>query len=593
MPIYIPNTFDSVGEAVVDGAGGGFILDLFPTDIQAAHSLRKVRSSYTGPCIQVRRDSDNALQDIGFDSATNYVDTAAIASFCTGTTGYVYIIYDQSGNSRHGVAAGASWEGLIYQSGAVITRNGFPAFARTSGNGTRYVFNSYATLPTNTVYSIFTAHSWNSTGAIMALYGNNSDNLWLANNGAIIAGIGSITGTYFGFNGAYVGNNLSRDDIYEVLLSNKSVILTAIGLIGTWMTQNQGLGLGYGSSGNNSYGYWQESLIWSQNLTNDRVTIENNMNEAWQSFIPYTYEMQEFDSAGTWTKPANCLLAEVVIIGAGGGGASGSKQPAGSASQGGSAGGSGSVVYATISGASLGATETITIGVAGNGGASVSSNSTNGTSGGGGGTTSFGSHVRLAGATGAAYNIQGNAKGQWDALTLPSGCPGFTPGQMGRSSTVSGSGTPSAGGVQTSYSQDVMGLSPGGGSITSGGSIGVGGNGTRNYNRNGTLNTAANRANASTGLKSDNGVSNYCDNVSVGPIMWGAQNLGTMHYGASGAGGSASVGNVNGGEAGNSGDYGAGGAGGGACQNGGTHVSGAGAAGGRACVKVLAVCYPS
>jgi hypothetical protein len=121
----------------------------------------------------------------------------------------------------------------------------------------------------------------------------------------------------------------------------------------------------------------------------------------------------------------------------------------------------------------------------------------------------------------------------------------------------------------------------------------VGGNGTRNYNRNGTLNTAANRANASTGLKSDNGVSNYCDNVSVGPIMWGAQNLGTMHYGASGAGGSASVGNVNGGEAGNSGDYGAGGAGGGACQNGGTHVSGAGAAGGRACVKVLAVCYPS
>ena len=33
-----------------------------------AYSLRKVISSYSGPAIRVRRSSDNAEQDISFDS---------------------------------------------------------------------------------------------------------------------------------------------------------------------------------------------------------------------------------------------------------------------------------------------------------------------------------------------------------------------------------------------------------------------------------------------------------------------------------------------------------------------------------------------
>ena len=38
------------------------------TDVKVAYSLRKIRSGHTGYCIRVRRDSDNAVMDIGFSN---------------------------------------------------------------------------------------------------------------------------------------------------------------------------------------------------------------------------------------------------------------------------------------------------------------------------------------------------------------------------------------------------------------------------------------------------------------------------------------------------------------------------------------------
>ena len=49
----------------------------------AAYSLRKVRSAYTGSAIKVRRSSDDALQDIGFD-ANGDLDTTALLDFVGG-----------------------------------------------------------------------------------------------------------------------------------------------------------------------------------------------------------------------------------------------------------------------------------------------------------------------------------------------------------------------------------------------------------------------------------------------------------------------------------------------------------------------------
>ena len=50
------------------------------TGAAAAYSLRKVRTAYTGSAIKVRRSSDNALQDIGFD-ANGDLDSTSLTTF--------------------------------------------------------------------------------------------------------------------------------------------------------------------------------------------------------------------------------------------------------------------------------------------------------------------------------------------------------------------------------------------------------------------------------------------------------------------------------------------------------------------------------
>jgi len=69
------------------------------TSAKVAYGLRKLRSAYTGYAFRVQRDSDNAWQDIGFDSNGN-IDIVALQNFVgTTATGYVTIWYDQTGNS--------------------------------------------------------------------------------------------------------------------------------------------------------------------------------------------------------------------------------------------------------------------------------------------------------------------------------------------------------------------------------------------------------------------------------------------------------------------------------------------------------------
>jgi hypothetical protein len=84
--------------APLDG-GGAF------ASSAAAYSLRKLKSTYAGPGIKLRRASDNATQDINFLGFTGFtgapLDVAAAASFCNATTCFVDTWYDQSGQARN------------------------------------------------------------------------------------------------------------------------------------------------------------------------------------------------------------------------------------------------------------------------------------------------------------------------------------------------------------------------------------------------------------------------------------------------------------------------------------------------------------
>jgi Alpha-L-arabinofuranosidase B, catalytic len=76
-----------------------------------AYSLRRLKSTYTGPGIKLRRTT-GGTQDINFLGFTGFtgapLDVAAAAAFCAATTCFVDTWYDQSGNARHQTQAAAA-----------------------------------------------------------------------------------------------------------------------------------------------------------------------------------------------------------------------------------------------------------------------------------------------------------------------------------------------------------------------------------------------------------------------------------------------------------------------------------------------------
>jgi hypothetical protein len=96
--------------------GPGPLLDSFP-GAQAAYSLRKMSSAYTGSCLTVRRSSDNATRNIGFYRYT--IDTQAILDFVGSGNGFVTTWFDQSGNGVNISQASAGSQFNIVTSGSL------------------------------------------------------------------------------------------------------------------------------------------------------------------------------------------------------------------------------------------------------------------------------------------------------------------------------------------------------------------------------------------------------------------------------------------------------------------------------------------
>lgn len=115
----------------IQTGGGGFtgILDEVP-DAGLAISFRRLSSSYTGPLIRIVRLSDDTETDIGYDGSGD-LDVSAISTFCSGTTCYLGIWYDQSGHGTNvwGISYSEDRDQMpiLYQSGAIFTDNGKPA----------------------------------------------------------------------------------------------------------------------------------------------------------------------------------------------------------------------------------------------------------------------------------------------------------------------------------------------------------------------------------------------------------------------------------------------------------------------------------
>jgi hypothetical protein len=100
------------------------LLNLYP-EAAAAYSLRLLNSDYGGAAIQVRRSSDNAVLDIGFEGDGN-LNIGALLAFCGAGNGFVTTWYDQSGNGRNATQSTAANQPQIVSSGNVLQVNSQP-----------------------------------------------------------------------------------------------------------------------------------------------------------------------------------------------------------------------------------------------------------------------------------------------------------------------------------------------------------------------------------------------------------------------------------------------------------------------------------
>ncbi len=249
------------------------LLDTY-TGAAAAYSLRKLRSAYSGSAIRVRRASDNAEQDIGFN-VFNELDTVSLASFCSGTDGFVKTWYDQSGNANDATQAATGSQPKIYDSSTgVVTENGKPA---VEFNGS----SSHFDLTWSQVASDYSLH---------AVTQNSASDLFLFDSTTgrlVFDGRGGTRGVYF--DGSWKGTSHSGtaqqlQSIYAIAPSsgqsyvNSSQINT--GLSYTQTAIGGGSVLGGEKSGSTFLlnGIIQEWILYASDQSTNRTNIEDNIN---------------------------------------------------------------------------------------------------------------------------------------------------------------------------------------------------------------------------------------------------------------------------------------------------------------------------
>lgn len=125
---------------ISDGVGIGNINEIDINRLQAAYGLRDLNPRQNDFAIRVRRSSDNAEQDIGFD-VNGELDRTALLDFVgrsVSDQGFVTRWYDQSGNGRDMSQTEATRQGVIVSGGVVVQRaDGSAAISFNNGrNGT-------------------------------------------------------------------------------------------------------------------------------------------------------------------------------------------------------------------------------------------------------------------------------------------------------------------------------------------------------------------------------------------------------------------------------------------------------------------------
>jgi hypothetical protein len=250
------------------------LLDTY-TGAAAAYSLRWLNTDYTGPAIRVRRASDNAEQDIGFD-ANGDLDTTALATFCSGTDGFVKTWYDQAG-SNDATQTTTGSQPKVYDSSTGVSVN-------SNGNASLYFDGTdkfeNITSAISTVHSSFVVAEGRQEAK--QVYGFGGGTAFLKFEFAIWND--KLTAAFIGDGGAFTAHKTTapKDSLthlfsqfydavdYEIYLDN-----TLDTSVSETKTSTGALSIGARITGEM---YLSELVLYSSDQSSNRTGIESNIN---------------------------------------------------------------------------------------------------------------------------------------------------------------------------------------------------------------------------------------------------------------------------------------------------------------------------
>lgn len=268
------------------------LLDTY-TGAAAAYSVRKLDKDYTGNCMRIRRDSDDAETDIGFDSSGD-LDTAAIASHCGSANGYVVTWYDQAnvgGTAKNATQSTGSKQPQIYNGTAVITENGKAAIEWDgTDDALQHTFSTASTLfRTNmTAFIVHTVESTPSRRPMISCDPTSTDiytpyveyrdgperlRYFTGNwgNFKLTTGTGATTGTQNLI--SLLKDGTTSQTIY---VDGSSISTTASSINATVTMDGLVLGSWY-AGGRHYHGTMQEIIMWDSHESSNRTGIETNI----------------------------------------------------------------------------------------------------------------------------------------------------------------------------------------------------------------------------------------------------------------------------------------------------------------------------
>lgn len=259
------------------------ILDLYP-DASVAFSLRKVRTAYTGNCITVRRASNNDTTNIGF--VNNYLDTATLKTFCSGTSCFVVTWFDQSGNNINARQATHGEQPRIVNGGNLEFQQGK---ATLFFDGIDYLNLGNVALYNNTngqtaigVYKIETSQI--NKGIITKYKAIDNKRQWLlsSDNYNVQENLSPFTANNVstGLNAAgfYLGMGIWRPGISNIFYQNNNTY-TAITATNTVETSSENTLIGTSGDSNTTItGYIFEIIVYEAEKSSIRAAMQTALN---------------------------------------------------------------------------------------------------------------------------------------------------------------------------------------------------------------------------------------------------------------------------------------------------------------------------